>query len=669
MADRVLRFTGSSALFHALAAPVDLWVYREFGYALALRHRTATGEGLAQGTGADDHAAAVDLVRASFAAESLRYRSSIEPMPMALTLVIVAAGIEPNKVEGCAASYAVARALAACVTGGDPAFRSRGLAMTISASRRPGAVAVWSDFCAVCPSPELRERLQDAQQRIRGASPLGGQFVVSGAPRHLGFDDGTIIPPGDFPVGTPRATIAAAAAERRPLTGAVRVVVVLADFEDRPMTREQQHFEELFFSEGVLQHGSVREYYREVTHGLVDIVGEVVGPVRLPKALSWYANGNFGIGRPSGEPRAHLMARDTAMAADPQINYAPYDNDGNGFVDAFIVVHAGLGGEETGDPGDIWSHKWTLPDAYNADGARIFAYLTIPENAKIGVCAHELGHLLFGFPDLYDIDGSSEGVGNWCLMGGGSWGGGGDVPTHPSAWCKLDQGWASVSNVTGPTTLSIPDVKNSHQVHRLWTGGLPGSEYFLVENRQRTGYDVSLPGDGLLIWHVDEHQRDNSDETHYMVGLVQADDERDLEWGSNRGDTGDPYPGSTGNTAFGPTSIPNSHSHSGAPTGVSLTGISASGPTMTATAAVTVPGPVHLPVGVAAARPQAVGEVGLAEMIHALQTRLEALERAMAGEGRGGAEPLFEGGPRQEHDGKPEGAEPAAGFGHGYRRS
>ena len=534
--------------------------------------------------------------------------------------------------------------------------------------RRKGAVAVWSDFCAVSPSPELRERFLEERQRLESASPLGGQFVVGGQPRRPGFNDGTIKPPDEFPVGTPRESIAAAAAERAPLTGAVRVVVVLADFDDKEMTATQEHFEELFFSLGSMPHGSVREYFREATHGLVDIVGEVVGPVRLPQKLSWYANGNFGIGRPSGQARAQLMARDTAITADPQINYAPYDNDGNGFVDAFIIVHAARGGEVTGDPGDIWSHKWVLPNAYNADGARIFAYLTIPEDAKIGVCAHELGHLVFGFPDLYDIDGTSEGVGNWCLMGGGSWGGGGDVPTHPSAWCKVDQGWATVANVTGSATLSVPDVKNSHQVHRLWTGGLPGSEYFLLENRQRTGYDVSLPGDGMLIWHIDEHQPDNSDETHYMVGLVQADDERELESGVNRGDAGDAYPGSSGNTAFGATTAPSSHSHAGVPTGVSVTGISASGPTMTATVGVTVPGPVHLPVHSGAGRPEPAAETGLHEMVHALQARLDALEQRLSGDGRR-PEPFAESGSRPDLDGAPRTANSAAGgVGHSYRR-
>lgn len=531
--------------------------------------------------------------------------------------------------------------------------------------RQAAAVAVWSDFCAVSPSPELRDRLQEDLRQIRGVSPLGYRFTMGGAPRRLGFDDGTIFPPSEFPLGTPRATIAAAASERAPLTGTVRVVVVLADSDDREMATGKQHFEDLFFSTGKLPNGSVREYFHEVTHGLVDIVGEVVGPVRLPKKLSWYANDNFGIGQPFGEPRAHFMAQHTAMAADPKINYAPYDNDGNGFVDAFIVVHAGRGGEVTGDPGDIWSHKWTLPSAYNADGARIYAYLTIPEDAKIGVCAHELGHLLFGFPDLYDIDGTSEGVGDWCLMGGGSWGGGGDVPTHPSAWCKVDQGWATVSNVSGSTTLSIPDVKNSFRVHRMWTAGLPGSEYFLIENRQRTGYDVSLPGDGLLIWHVDENQPDNSDESQYMVGLVQADDLRGLESSANRGDAGDSYPGSTGNTSFSPTSAPNSHSYAGVPTGISITGISASAPTMTATVAVSAQGPVQV---AHAGRPKADGEVGLAEMISALQVRLEAVEQLLASEAVRPAEQVFDSGRWPARNGATGGQEFAVGAGHTYGR-
>jgi immune inhibitor A len=366
----------------------------------------------------------------------------------------------------------------------------------------------------------------------------------------------------------------------------------------------------------VIPTGSVTEYYTDVTGGLVHITGEVVGPFTMPQTLAWYANGNYGIGKPSGDPRANILAQDAAMAADASMDFAPYDNDGNGYVDAFIVVHAGDGGEETGDPGDIWSHKWVLPQEYDADGTKIYAYLTIPENAKLGVSAHELGHLLFGFPDLYDIDYSSEGIGNWCLMSGGSWNGGGDTPAEPSAWCKAQQEWVSVENVSSDSTLTLADVKTSRAVHRLWTDGAEGQEYFLLENRQQVGFDADLPGAGLLVWHVDESQQTNEDENHYLVALLQADGVRDLENDVNRGDGGDPYPGYTDNRAVTGSSIPASTGYSGQDSLVSVTEISDSGDTMTATASV-----------------HAIGgqpDAGLEQRVASLESRIAVMENAVS---------------------------------------
>lgn len=452
-----------------------------------------------------------------------------------------------------------------------------------------------SDFCAVAPSPELKAKLKAELVQVRStvSSELASALTLARSPTRLGFNDGVIFPPDQFPEGTPKSAIRGAAADRAPLRGPLRVIVVLVQFSDKAMAETAQqtasHFRDLFFSSGVMPHGSVKEYYQEVTGGLVDIVGEVVGPYTLPQTLAWYANNNFGIGRGGGAFRANTMAKDAAMAANPAVNFGLYDNDGNGFVDAFIVVHAGRGGEQTGNAGDIWSHKHVLPAAMPADGKQIYAYLTVPEDAKLGVCAHELGHLLFGFPDLYDTDGSSEGIGDWCLMSGGSWNGGGDIPAHPSAWCKVNQGWVGTTNVTASGTVSLPDVKTSHTVHRLWKNGTGGSEYFLLENRQRSGYDAQLPGAGLLIWHIDEAQAGNSDESHYKVALVQADGLRELDathaagMFGDQGDSGDPFPGAAAKTAFNAATTPNSKSYAGVNTCVSVTAISASGPTMTAT--------------------------------------------------------------------------------------
>ena len=442
--------------------------------------------------------------------------------------------------------------------------------------------AIFSDRCFVAPSPQLRKKMarQLKSLRTRAGGALASKMRMTDL-RYPGLNDGLIIPGDQFPLGAPLAEVRSAALRRAPLRAKVRVIVVLVDFSDKRMTRTADSFRRLFFSRGELANGSVREYYDEVSNGKIDIDGEVVGPYRMPRTLAYYANGNSG--ESATGPSARQMALDAAKAANKDVNFRPYDNDGNGYVDAFIVIHAGKGAETTNSPRDIWSHKWVLPtEPYPADSVKIYAYLTVPEDCKIGVCAHEIGHLLFGWPDLYDTDYSSSGLGDWCLMAGGSWNGTGDIPAHPSAWCKANQGWVSVVNQRTNATVRIGDVKNTKTVYRLWRRGSGGLEYFLVENRQRSRFDRRLPGDGLLVYHIDESIDSNDYERHYMVGLVQADGLRQLEQGVSEGDTGDPFPGSSRNRSLTPTSDPSSESYARANTGVSVTNISASGNVMTA---------------------------------------------------------------------------------------
>ena len=272
-----------------------------------------------------------------------------------------------------------------------------------------------------------------------------------------------------------------------------------------------QRFTDLFFSRGKITTGSVTEYYAEVSNNLISLTGEVVGPFRMPRKMSEYANGAYGRG--DATPNSRTMAADALALANASIDFKPYDNDGNGYVDAFIVVHAGTGGEQSGNKSDIWSIKSYLPSETAVDGVKVFGFLTIPEDANIGVCAHELGHLLFEWPDLYDIDSAgdpnnigvvSEGIGNWCLMAGGTWGflpgnAQGTTPCHPSAWCKANQGWVNTIRETENRSLTLRDVKTTREIHRLWSYGDANSrEYFLIENRQQAGFDRSLPGPGLL---------------------------------------------------------------------------------------------------------------------------------------------------------------------------
>jgi immune inhibitor A len=456
----------------------------------------------------------------------------------------------------------------------------------------------YSERCLVAPAPQLRARIRERLRQTSDAGLVAGRRFALLPQNRPGFNDGLIIPGTEFPLGTGVRTVRRAAAARAPLRGDVRVIVVLVDFADAPMTQSADHFRELFFSEGKIPTGSVREYFTEVSDSLIKLTGEVVGPYRLPRTLATYAGGGSGIDNPV--PNARTMARDAAQLANPDVDFTPFDNDGNGFVDAFIVIHAGEGAEETGNVNHIWSHKWVLPNgAFNADSTKIFGYLTVPEDCRIGVCAHELGHLVFGWPDLYDTDESSEGLGNWCLMAGGSWNGNGDIPAHPSAWCKMGQGWVTTVNRTSNAPLTIKDVKTSKTVLRLWKNGGASEEYFLVEHRRQTGYDRKLPGGGLLVYHIDDAVDGNDNENHPQVKLLEADNQAQLHNALNRGDDGDPYPGRSANKTLDKASSPHSKTYAGLDTCVAITNIRKVGATIKAS--------VQVKCASGVARPRAAG--------------------------------------------------------------
>ncbi|EOO00782.1 putative m6 family metalloprotease domain-containing protein [Phaeoacremonium minimum UCRPA7] len=345
------------------------------------------------------------------------------------------------------------------------------------------------------------------------ARPLG--VVTSKIP---GLNDGITRPESKFEPGQRALSAMRKVSLERPAPvdsdgiQHVRLLIILVEFEDQKIgTGKHEYFKDLFFSENKIESGSAAEYYKDVSNGKVQMSGDVVGPYKLPRSLVEYCNGDSGA--VEEEPNAQTMARDAleAIMTDPvnPINISQYDSgDEDRFVDGLVIVHAGSGAEA--EPDDrkaknlIWSLQWNIGTPVVQDGVSAFAFLTIPEDALLGVTVHELGHLLFHWPDLYDPDNSSNGIGDWCLMAAGSWNAlpgkpAGTKPAHPSGWCKLKQGWVEAVNVAENQSLTLEDVKASWQVHRLWENGdLRNKEYFLLENRQKTGYDTALPGDGLF---------------------------------------------------------------------------------------------------------------------------------------------------------------------------
>jgi immune inhibitor A len=250
-------------------------------------------------------------------------------------------------------------------------------------------------------------------------------------------------------------------------------------------------------------------------------------------------------------------------------------------VDAVVVIAAGTGAEVTGNVNDIWSHQWGISPK-TVGGVKVQSYFMGPEDGLVGVMAHELGHLLMGWPDLYDLDYSSSGTGAWDLMAGGSWNNGGNTPAHPSCYCKVKAGWLNpVTLFNEARSVTIEPYHAKGQAFRLPIGDVNSKEYFLVANRRKAGFDGALPGEGMSIEHVDETRSNNTDETHYLVDFEQADGRFDLNHGTNRGDSNDPFPlGAT--TSFTATTTPTSKAYDGSDSKVSITSIQRSGSNITA---------------------------------------------------------------------------------------
>ena len=344
----------------------------------------------------------------------------------------------------------------------------------------------------------------------------------------------------------------------------IKAIVILADFSDNVGTAPVEHFDSLLSSCGCYPTGSMRDYYLEVSYGSVEFITTVVGWFRMPQPYTYYTNGNYGFG---GYPmNAQRMAEDAVWAADSVVDFSEFDNDNDGFVEAYFVVHAGPGAEVTGNVNHIWSHASSTVNIPFVDSVYVWRYSTEPEDGKIGVFSHEAGHAIFGLPDLYDYDYDSEGVGAWSLMAGGSWNYSGRSPAHMDAYSRIESGFVAPQVITSnQDSVLIPNVTFNPMIYKLWRDGSPGTEYFLVENRLPSGFDSYLPWFGLLVYHVDETVPNNNHQWypgytsygHYKVAVEQSDGLWQLEHNTNSGDHGDPYPGTMPmHFTFNDTTVP-----------------------------------------------------------------------------------------------------------------
>lgn len=286
------------------------------------------------------------------------------------------------------------------------------------------------------------------------------------------------------------------------------------DFQLQPAFPDSLPHDFAYFDR-YLQH--LTDFYIDASHGQY-LLNYTLLPtaVTLQKSMAYYGNDDLS------DARMAEFTRDVILALDDSINFNDYD--------AVLVFHAGAGQESDilgQHTGELWStfisrsdlqagfdpDNDNYPGILTNDGKYIKEMVILPESewqegfptddagylfSLYGVMCQQFGHQL-GLPTLFDnvsSNGASAGVGNFCIMGTGSWNNNGFVPALPSAWCRLYMGWDQVEVIYAPTT-SIPlDYRLDRRTsgHHIYKIPISDREYFLVENVLQNPDNSSLNG-------------------------------------------------------------------------------------------------------------------------------------------------------------------------------
>jgi M6 family metalloprotease-like protein len=378
--------------------------------------------------------------------------------------------------------------------------------------------------------------------------------------------------------------------------------------------------------------GGLNHYFDEVSYGQfqwqVEVAQNGLGSGQVVND-GWYVNPQtmayWGTDRRRGSScssdsanaRIYQLTQWAIAAADPDVDFAKYDTNGDGQIsDAELmvfVIHARPGQEHYGDDcwGDdpehhIWSHQWVLFSNVTVDGVTFPSshsysmnpefepgldrattpYAVIDKWFGVGVYAHEGMHTL-GSPDLYDYDYDANVAGDWDLMDNGSYNGAksGTHPSHMGTPLKYD---IELSNSTSSFGwIFAPDVVELYQggthaeglyridalggssranvMHRVIAPN-DSSEWFVLENRAAVGYyEPYLPEHGLLVWHRDVNG--SRDDWPYAAAVERKGWDSTAS-GLNAGDSGAAFSFEDGQTELTTTTDPSTALNNGSPSGM-----------------------------------------------------------------------------------------------------
>lgn len=345
--------------------------------------------------------------------------------------------------------------------------------------------------------------------------------------------------------------------------GVKKGLVVLVDFKNKKFAdgHDLEYYKNVingkdFTDEEEGYVGSVRDYFLAQSNGQFELDFDVVGPVTMSKNYGYYGND----GAYQKDEKVYEMIKEACDGIQDKVNLKDYDWDGDGEADQVFFLYAGLGQASGGSPGTIWPHESELRywpcGVLSYPTGKINTYACANElqpetqgssryiSAGIGTICHEFSHCL-GFADMYDTTGGGGyGMSVFDVMDQGSYNGNGFVPCNYTAFERIYAGWVEAIELDAPAT--VKDMKSVSDYGRpfIMYNYKNTNEYFLLENRQNTGWDEGLYGsNGLLITHVNyvpsrwaNNSVNSSAEKIQCCTVVNADGSRENTQYSLQGD-------------------------------------------------------------------------------------------------------------------------------------
>lgn len=376
--------------------------------------------------------------------------------------------------------------------------------------------------------------------------------------------------------------------------GKKKGIVILVNFNDKSIleAHNRDSFDDMFNKESYILNnhiGSVHDYFYDQSYGQFDLTFDVVGPVKVSKGYKYYGENESSSPDDDGtDQHPAEMVIEACKLANPNVNFADYDWDGDGEVDQVFIIYAGYGENvNNADPNTIWPHEYDLTSAktygdgtgaLTLDNVKINTYAVSCELAGrsgttingIGTACHEFAHCL-GYPDLYDVDYSGGmGMDAFDLLDAGSYNGprsNGEVPCGLSAYERWMAGW--ITPVEIKPGMKITDMQSLNDTPEAYVmyNDANKNEYYMIENRQpdrwfEYAYDLKMQKGGLFISHVDyksyawSQNTVNDDPNHQRLTWISACNNKNLDAYSSASDYENQYYPYANNNSLTKTSKP-----------------------------------------------------------------------------------------------------------------